>query len=256
MKDRELGDEWKEWQGSQEDIEKTESSQLVFWTLSVVSVIFFSAFILLAEYLIVPRLAGFHPRLPLILRTLVITSITIMITWIFLVGLSILVGFNFTFGISEKIFSMVNMIPHASKIGERFNINRDRISNSFIKFHNSLVKLKRKPISPCDMLVLLPRCLKPEVLKNVLKTAGKYNIKAFVLAGGEAAREKVMKFRPKAIVAIACERDLVSGMRDVASRVLVLGVPNKRPEGPCRNTCTDVKEFENSLRFFLGKPAI
>ena len=76
-------------------------------------------------------------------------------------------------------------------------------------------------------------------------------ILSFVVAGGEAAREIIKQHRPKAVIAVACERDLVAGIKDVRN-LMVLGVPNKRPEGPCKNTCIDLKRFENSIRLFLG----
>jgi hypothetical protein len=40
-------------------------------------------------------------------------------------------------------------------------------------------------------------------------------------------------------VAVACERDLVSGIRD-AWPLPVIGLINERPEGPCVNTRVDV----------------
>jgi hypothetical protein len=68
--------------------------------------------------------------------------------------------------------------------------------------------------------------------------------------GGEEARKAIRKEKPDFIIALACERDLASGIRDVALRVPVIGIPNKRPEGPCKNTLVDLKEFKEALEFF------
>jgi hypothetical protein len=68
--------------------------------------------------------------------------------------------------------------------------------------------------------------------------------------GGTLARKYVRDYRPKAIVAIACERDLTSGILD-ANPVPVLGVTNLRPNGPCFNTKFSVQRVEESIRFFL-----
>ena len=63
----------------------------------------------------------------------------------------------------------------------------------------------------------------------------------FVVAtGGEEARAAVREQRPGAVFAVACERDLVEGLRDVLPRFLVQGLSNRRPEGPCRNSEIDL----------------
>ena len=45
------------------------------------------------------------------------------------------------------------------------------------------------------------------------------------------ARQMVKEIRPKAIIAVACERDLTSGIQDVFP-LPVIGVLNERPFGP------------------------
>jgi hypothetical protein len=57
--------------------------------------------------------------------------------------------------------------------------------------------------------------------------------------------------RPQAIIAVACERDLVSGLQDVAPKIPVFAIPNKRPEGPCKNTFINIEELEASIKDFL-----
>ena len=52
-----------------------------------------------------------------------------------------------------------------------------------------------------------------------------YGCQFIVVTGGTLARMKVKEARPKAIVAIACERDLASGMADVFP-IPVIGVLN------------------------------
>ena len=64
------------------------------------------------------------------------------------------------------------------------------------------------------------------------------------------ARQMVMQARPKAIVAVACERDLTSGIQDVFP-LPVLGVLNERPYGPCFNTRVDKKKLEDAILAFL-----
>ena len=74
-------------------------------------------------------------------------------------------------------------------------------------------------------------------------------LKLDVANGGTLARKKVASFRPDGIVAVACERDLTSGILDTYP-IPVYGVLNDRPNGPCVNTCVDLKLVEEGIAFF------
>jgi hypothetical protein len=50
-------------------------------------------------------------------------------------------------------------------------------------------------------------------------------------------------------LALACERDLMSGLKDIAEKIPVIAIPNKRPEGPCKNTHISVRELDEALKF-------
>jgi len=56
--------------------------------------------------------------------------------------------------------------------------------------------------------------------------------------------------KPKAIVAVACELDLTSGIRDTYP-IPVIGVLNRRPNGPCYNTSVDIAEVKKALLHFI-----
>lgn len=71
-----------------------------------------------------------------------------------------------------------------------------------------------------------------------------------VTTGGTLAREAVRTLRPKAVVAVACERDLTSGILDCIG-LPVIGVTNGRPHGPCHNTTIDLQAVEKAIRFFI-----
>ena len=58
--------------------------------------------------------------------------------------------------------------------------------------------------------------------------------------------------KPKAVIAVACERDLTSGIQDM-KHIPVLGVFNKRPNGPCVDTLIDIHEIENAINFLTNK---
>ena len=84
----------------------------------------------------------------------------------------------------------------------------------------------------------------------MLALAHKYGCSFAVATGGTLARQMVQQARPKAIVAVACERDLTSGIQDVFP-LPVLGVLNERPFGPCFNTRVDINKLEAAILTFM-----
>ena len=69
--------------------------------------------------------------------------------------------------------------------------------------------------------------------------------------GGTAARKAIRDLRPKAVLAVACERDLVSGLADTG-RLPVIGIVNIRPNGPCSDTFVDMELLRSKLEGLLG----
>ncbi len=79
------------------------------------------------------------------------------------------------------------------------------------------------------------------------------DVQIVTAAGGEEARNAIRQYRPSLILAVACERDLISGIRDVAEKVHILAIPNMRPEGPCKNTHLSLDAFDDALHFITEK---
>ena len=75
--------------------------------------------------------------------------------------------------------------------------------------------------------------------------------KVAVVTGGTLARSVFITLRAQAVLAIACERDLTSGIQDTYP-LPVVGVLNERPEGPCFNTTVDLAKVEAALKNFLA----
>ncbi|SMB93402.1 hypothetical protein SAMN00017405_0028 [Desulfonispora thiosulfatigenes DSM 11270] len=222
------------------------------------------------------------------LAYLIATGLSPIFNRIFLVISFILVTFLFLFfgiGIALLIYSLwsskpINsnklikksilfLYPNALRIGKWFGLSSDKIKNSYIQVNNELVKLKKYKMLPEDILILAPHCLQnvkcPHKItidvnncKNcglckvgsLLMVSNKYNVDIVIATGGTFARKFVAEKRPKAIIAIACERDLTSGIQDVKD-IPVLGVLNERPEGPCYNTQVSLGQVENAINFFL-----
>ena len=160
------------------------------------------------------------------------------------------------------------MTAIATTLSRMLGINRNALMTSFVKVNNALTKSQKKRINGGHILVLLPHCLQIDVCNRKLTTdvnncmrCGKcpvgqlitmgenMGLKIEVVNGGTLARKKVAMFKPDGIVAVACERDLTHGILDVYT-FPVYGVINDRPNGPCYNTCVDMKLVEDGIAFF------
>ena len=161
------------------------------------------------------------------------------------------------------------LFPFAIGLGRIFNISQQRIQQSFIEVNNHLVKQHRIKVPADRILILTPHCLQRDtciykLTRNVenchqcgacsvgglIGLCHKYGLHLVVASGGTLARQMVAKARPKAIVAVACERDLTSGIQDVFP-IPVLGVFNERPFGPCFNTKVDLQKVEQAIVDFM-----
>jgi hypothetical protein len=249
--DRVLGDGW-----SESEIQacrfEVDSETGKGWFLGIAALIVLSNEIALALfwYLIAPRLGMLSPGLPVVAGVVFIAVGVFLLVWFGLLALSCFTEKNFLQS-SFLAKLIINMIPTAMKIGSRLGMSKDRLANSFIKVNNSLLRAGIISICRDRPIVLAPRCLTAGQKAQILELGKKYHCQVFTVGGGSAARKIIGKNKPSAIVAIACERDLLSGIKDVAPKLPVIGIPNRRPEGPCKNTEVDIKEFEEALKFSI-----
>ena len=158
------------------------------------------------------------------------------------------------------------LFPLAVKIGNLFGIKRRQIEGSFIAVSNLIFFKSGIKVPASKLLVISPHCLQlsscPHKITrdpNNCKRCGRCNVgdfmklsdelgfTFFVATGGTLARQIVKKIRPQAVLAVACERDLMSGIQDVYPLPAV-GVLNIRPNGPCNNTRVDMDEVRRVLK--------
>jgi hypothetical protein len=252
VKDRKLGDEWLDWSGATSPGEDEIDEKLTtFLVLAAGSVLISIACLGFGWYLIKPRIDQFS----LLLSRLIEWSAFVIIVLIFL-----LVALETTllskFGISvfpymsEKRL-LLFLLSGSTWLGKKLGISKDRVGNSFVKTHNLVVKTHMRGLGTKALLILLPRCLQKEARLQVIERVNGRAIPIVTVAGGEEARKAVRQYRPSLVLAVACERDLISGIRDVADRMHILAIPNKRPEGPCKNTRLSLYMFDDALKFIL-----
>ncbi|PKM81505.1 MAG: hypothetical protein CVU88_03875 [Firmicutes bacterium HGW-Firmicutes-13] len=161
------------------------------------------------------------------------------------------------------------LYPFVIQLGKIFKIAQDKIQRSFIELNNHLIRVRNIKVFPAELLLLLPHCLQLSTctyritmdvkncrscgkckISSLCELARKYGIKVKVVTGGTLARAEIQRLKPRAIVAVACERDLSSGILE-ASPLPVLGISNERPQGPCFNTQVDLRTVEEGIKFFL-----
>jgi len=73
-------------------------------------------------------------------------------------------------------------------------------------------------------------------------------VPVFVATRGQLARRVIRERRPRAVVAVACERDMMTGLRDVAGKLPVLGLTMRLPQGPCRDAELDLAMMDTWVK--------
>jgi len=214
-------------------------------------------------------LDAIHPAVPWVWG-LLMASLTALVLWASAgLVLSIVMGRSFPVfrrvrGLTVKLF-----LPLMTLLGRLLGIPKERIRNSFIKVNNELVCSEHRTYAPDKVLLLMPHCLQNSrcdhrltydidncvrcgkcPIKELLELRDKYGVHLAIATGGTVARRIVVKTRPRLILAVACERDLASGIQDTFP-LPVYGVLNLRPHGPCLDTLVPFPEIEQALRRFL-----
>jgi hypothetical protein len=214
-------------------------------------------------------LANIHPDLPRMAGILfgVLSGIALLGTLLLVMTTALGKDILFTRFMRGVVIKF--LLPVIESIGAIFGISKDTIRQSFVAMNNSLVTSQRLKVKPDRILILLPHCLQLfdcEIkvtgdinkcircgrcdIKGLAELAQKYRIDISVATGGTLARKVIIEKKPKLVVAVACERDLTSGIKDCYP-LPVIGVLNDRPFGPCLNTSVDVAKIEEALRTVL-----
>lgn len=160
--------------------------------------------------------------------------------------------------------------PLMELLAKAVGMDRNKVRRSFVKVNNELVLADRKPVVPSELLLLLPHCVQSSAcprrlthkldncvrcgqcpVGSLLTLRDRYGIQLAIATGGTIARRIVVQTRPRCIVAVACERDLTSGIQD-SYPLPVFGVLNQRPCGPCLDTLVPLGALEEAIRLFLG----
>ena len=210
-----------------------------------------------------------HPSAPWIFGGLIFLAIFI-VAWAALgLVINIVSGkalplFKRMRGVTVRLF-----LPLMTLLGRLLGITKEKVWASFIKVNNELVASSGKKYRPNEILMLMPHCLQRSdctvrltygvenckrcgkcPILGLLDLSLKYGVHMAIATGGTIARRIVVQKRPRIILAVACERDLSSGIQDTYP-LPVFGILNDRPFGPCLNTQVALDRLEAAMQNFL-----
>lgn len=162
------------------------------------------------------------------------------------------------------------MYPMIEGIGSTLGMDKDQLRRKLIESNNKKVMKEPIHLKPSEILVLLPHCIQYSgcnirvtndiynckecgkcQIPDLIKLIDEYKVNIFIATGGTLARKAIMDMKPKGIIAVACERDLTSGLIDI-KELSVIGILNDRPNGPCVDTAVNIQRVEEAIKFFLG----
>ena len=249
--DRRLGHEWDEWDGrALPNRGDYDSSPSLFFLWSAAAIAAGFGVLALGLFLLAPRLAFLHPAVPAALWLALGVAALLLLGWWAVLFLSWRTGRAL---LPERLAErgpFLRLMRLTSKVAERFG-RRDWVENASVKVYNALALLRGRKVGKGEMLLLIPRCLSKETLDGVLGIAGRYGVPVFVATRGQLARRVIRERRPRAVVAVACERDMVSGLHDVAGKVPVLGLTMTLPSGPCKDAGLNLAQLEEWVRAYV-----
>jgi uncharacterized protein len=242
--DRRLGHEWDEWNGRPLPRGGDFSAAPgLFFRFAALTVATATAAVALLLYLVGPRLGTLAPLLPRILW--IVLGLFTVLQWLYLsvLAASFYSGRNL---LPERLLERgpyLQLMNYTSLVARGFG-KRDWVEHAAIDVYNTLAERRGRRVGKGELLVLIPRCLSKQALDGVLEIAGRYEVPVFVATRGQLARRVIRERRPRAVVAVACERDMMTGLRDVAGKLPVLGLTMQLPNGPCRDATIDLGQME------------
>jgi len=215
-------------------------------------------------------LRNIHPLAPEIVCISMGSALGVLILGVGLLILTLIRGREVFFASRLRGIVIEVLFPIMILIGRLLGISKQKVQQSFVEVNNLLVKAKCAEKRPRRLLLLMPHCLQFNdcaikvtsdaskcqacgkcKIKDLVALSQKYGVHLSVATGGTLARRRVAEAKPDAIIAVACERDLTSGIQD-AYPLPVIGILNDRPFGPCFNTSVDISKVADALEFFAN----
>ena len=143
------------------------------------------------------------------------------------------------------------------------------IDKQFVSLSNMMTKLRKKKCPPEALLLLFPHCIQNSKckqnikhdlneckrcgkckVKDLLEVSEEYGISIAIASGGRIALKRVMAEEVQGVVAIACEKELRTGLMAAMPKA-IFAVPNLRPSGYCVDTDVYMDDVLKAVERFL-----
>lgn len=210
-----------------------------------------------------------HPALPYVTGFLFFTAVAVILFGTFSLVVHVYRGRPFMGSQRFRALSVRFFLPLMELVGRIGGVSPEEVRHSFIKVNNELLLTETRKFDPGQILILLPHCIQRSrcdlrlshdvnhcrrcglcPMGGLLDLRDRYGVHLAVATGGTIARRLVVEKRPRFILAVACERDLSSGIQDTYP-LPVFGLLNERPNGPCFDTLVSLPMVESALRRFI-----
>jgi hypothetical protein len=249
--DRRLGHEWDEWDGKPlPNAGNYDSPPALFFGWSAAAIGALLSVVAVTLYLLAPRLGLVAGPMPRVLWLTLGGIAALAWLWWSLILLAYVLRRPL---LPERLAErgpFLRLMRLTSQVADRFG-RRDWVENAAVKVYDALALDRGRKVGKGELLLLIPRCLSRTALDGVLAIAGRYEVPVFVATRGQLARRVIRERRPRAVVAVACERDMVSGLHDVAGKIPVLGLTMTLPAGPCKDAGLDLARLEEWVRAYV-----
>jgi hypothetical protein len=145
------------------------------------------------------------------------------------------------------------------------------LQNAVIWINRLRNRASSRRYPPENVLVLLPHCLQHQAcrepvreairnckgcgrckMKELRALAEGVGVRVHVASGGRDAAERARAPEVRAILAVACSKELSEGIR-AAFPKRVIGVLNSWPHGSCKDTDVDVRQVESALNRLIKR---
>lgn len=250
-------------------MEKSQPQKRIFIALLLFTCLVLSGVVFVLWLVPYIGLSRIHPAAPLILAICFGVLLSLVFLGVFLLAFTIILGRDIV--LSQKLRGIVIQVlfPFMVLVGKIVGISKRTVQQSFIAINNQLVVSNCHGANAERILLLLPHCTqdfdcdvkitgnvkncrkcgKCEI-KDLLELSEKCGVQIAVATGGTLARRIIVQNKSQAIVAVACELDLTTGIQD-AYPLPVIGILNERPYGPCVNTRVDIEKVREAILHFL-----
>lgn len=214
--------------------------------------------------------ANIYQGLPIIMAIVFASVVLFLIGGGLTLVFTIIRGKNLFFNRRIRGVVIRFLFPLLILVGKFVGKNKDQVRKAFITINNQLVLAEARRVRPEKLLILLPHCIQNHEcdvritgnvenckacgkcnIKNLVLLSQKYHVSISVATGGSVARRIVVEKKPDMILAVACERELATGIQDTYP-MPVYGILNDRPFGPCYDTDVDLELVEKGMITFLG----